>query len=160
MTDWPRCTKYSLPKVNRVDTPNLRNMSRRPTAVEGDIFWFICCLLVFVTGLPTLSTATRLTTKFETAQVSIGSSSQPKSQVSFQTISKGNRSGVRDFQQRIVRNHIAHQGPIVIDARMKPTYPKELFCDEATANLVSRRWREYFPSREIEMGDSARGHLD
>jgi len=62
--------------------------------------------------------------------------------------------------QRIVRNHIAHQGPIVIDARMKPTYPKELFCDEATANLVSRRWREYFPSREIEMGDSARGHLD
>jgi hypothetical protein len=85
-------------------------MSRRPTAVEGDIFWFICCLLVFVTGLPTLSTATRLTTKFETAQVSIGSSSQPKSQVSFQTISKGNRSGVRDFQQRIVRNQNEWEG--------------------------------------------------
>jgi UbiD family decarboxylase len=62
--------------------------------------------------------------------------------------------------QRIVRNHIAHQGPIVIDARMKPTYPKELFCDEATAKLVSGRWREYFPSRNVEMGDSDKGHLD
>jgi len=62
--------------------------------------------------------------------------------------------------QRIVRNHIAHSGPIVIDARMKPTYPKELFCDEDTAALVSRRWREYFPSQAVEMGDSAKAHLD
>ena len=43
---------------------------------------------------------------------------------------------------------------------MKPTYPKELFCDEATAKLVSGRWREYFPSRNVEMGDSDKGHLD
>jgi 3-polyprenyl-4-hydroxybenzoate decarboxylase len=62
--------------------------------------------------------------------------------------------------QRIVRNHIAYSGPVVIDARMKPTYPKELFCDDDTAALVSRRWREYFPSRDVEMGDSGRGHLD
>ena len=62
--------------------------------------------------------------------------------------------------QRIVRNHIAHHGPIVIDARMKPTYPRELFCDEDTAALVSRRWREYFPSRAVDMGDSGKGHLD
>jgi UbiD family decarboxylase len=62
--------------------------------------------------------------------------------------------------QRIVRNHIAYSGPVVIDARMKPTYPKELFCDDDTAALVSRRWREYFPTRDVEMGDSARGHLD
>jgi UbiD family decarboxylase len=67
---------------------------------------------------------------------------------------------IASAEQRIVRNHIAHHGPIVIDARMKPTYPKELFCDDDTAALVSHRWREYFPSRTVEMGDSARGHLD
>jgi hypothetical protein len=48
----------------------------------------------------------------------------------------------------------------VIDARMKPPYPKELFCDEETASLVSRRWKEYFPDGGVEMGDSDRGHLD
>lgn len=62
--------------------------------------------------------------------------------------------------RRIVRNHIAYRAPIVIDARVKPTYPKELFCDDATASLVTRRWTEYFPSGGIEMGDSGRAHLD
>jgi UbiD family decarboxylase len=61
---------------------------------------------------------------------------------------------------RIVRNHIAFRAPVVIDARMKPTYPKELECDENTAATVSRRWAEYFPGGKVEMGDSARGHLD
>jgi hypothetical protein len=59
-----------------------------------------------------------------------------------------------------VRNHIAYDGPIVIDARMKPWYPKELACGEDTADLVTRRWREYFPDRRVEMGDSGRAHLD
>ena len=63
-------------------------------------------------------------------------------------------------ERRIVRNHIAYRGPIVIDARMKPTFPKELSCDPDTAALVSRRWKEYFPSTRVEMGDSERGHLD
>lgn len=45
----------------------------------------------------------------------------------------------------INRNHISYTIPIVIDARMKPTYPAELDCDPDTAALVSRRWREYFP---------------
>jgi UbiD family decarboxylase len=67
---------------------------------------------------------------------------------------------IASARQRIVRNHIAHSGPIVIDARMKPTYPKELFCDDDTAALVSKRWTEYFPSGRVEMGDSDRGHLD
>ena len=62
--------------------------------------------------------------------------------------------------QRIVRNHVSYQGPIVIDARMKPWYPAELFCAEETASLVSSRWSEYFPQGRVEMGDSARGHLD
>ena len=50
--------------------------------------------------------------------------------------------------------------PIVLDARMKPSYPKELFCDPDTAKKVSARWREYFPSGRVAMGDSDRGHLD
>jgi len=45
----------------------------------------------------------------------------------------------------VQRNRISYEGPIVIDARMKPWYPDELQCDDATAALVNRRWSEYFP---------------
>jgi UbiD family decarboxylase len=62
--------------------------------------------------------------------------------------------------RRIVRNHIAYTAPVVIDARMKPWYPKELSCRDDIADLVTRRWREYFPSGKVTMGDSERGHLD
>jgi len=61
---------------------------------------------------------------------------------------------------RIVRQHIAHEPPIVIDARMKPWYPKEVSCREDIAQKVTARWREYFPSPKVGMGDSERGHLD
>ena len=50
--------------------------------------------------------------------------------------------------------------PIVIDARMKPWYPKEVSCRPEVADTVSRRWREYFPNGGVEMGDSEAGHLD
>ena len=50
--------------------------------------------------------------------------------------------------------------PILIDARMKPGYPAELACDEGTARLVDARWKEYFPSGGVEMGDSERAHVD
>ncbi|MEZ5965714.1 MAG: UbiD family decarboxylase [Planctomycetota bacterium] len=60
---------------------------------------------------------------------------------------------------RLVRHQPSYTPPIVIDARMKATYPEELFADEATTAKVSRRWREYFP-HGVEMGDSSRGHLD
>jgi UbiD family decarboxylase len=63
-------------------------------------------------------------------------------------------------RRRIIRNHIAYTAPVVIDARMKPWYPKELSCREDIADLVTRRWREYFPSVKVTMGDSERGHLD
>ena len=63
-------------------------------------------------------------------------------------------------ERRIVRNHIAYSGPVVIDARMKPWYPKELFCDDQTAATVSARWKEYFPSGRVDMGDSQQAHLD
>jgi 4-hydroxybenzoate decarboxylase subunit C len=60
----------------------------------------------------------------------------------------------------IVRNHIAYRGPVVIDARMKPWYPKELSCREDIAARVSQRWGEYFPTGRVQMGDSERAHLD
>jgi UbiD family decarboxylase len=60
----------------------------------------------------------------------------------------------------LVHNHPSFTPPVVIDARMKPWYPIELYCDDATASLVSRRWNEYFPAKNVAMGDSARGHLD
>jgi UbiD family decarboxylase len=60
----------------------------------------------------------------------------------------------------VKRHHLSYTAPIVIDARMKPPYPAELFCDPETADLVSRRWNEYFPDGDVEMGDSDRGHLD
>jgi UbiD family decarboxylase len=62
--------------------------------------------------------------------------------------------------RHVVRNHISYSGPIVIDARMKPWYPKELSARDDIAALVTRRWREYFPGRSIEMGDSDKAHLD
>jgi UbiD family decarboxylase len=62
--------------------------------------------------------------------------------------------------RRIVRNHIAYRGPVVIDARLKPWYPRELSAAGETAALVSGRWKEYFPGGGVEMGDAERGHLD
>jgi UbiD family decarboxylase len=60
---------------------------------------------------------------------------------------------------RIVRHQPSYTPPIVIDARMKKTYPKELFADETTSKKVSARWREYFP-QGVAMGDAEMGHLD
>jgi 4-hydroxybenzoate decarboxylase subunit C len=62
--------------------------------------------------------------------------------------------------RRIIRNHVAYTAPVVIDARMKPWYPRELSCREDVASLVTRRWGEYFRSARVTMGDSERGHLD
>jgi 3-polyprenyl-4-hydroxybenzoate decarboxylase len=57
------------------------------------------------------------------------------------------------------RHHLCYTTPIVIDARLEPGFPAELFCDETTAATVTRRWREYFPGG-VEMGDSDAAHLD
>ncbi|MBG9795850.1 4-hydroxybenzoate decarboxylase [Paenibacillus dendritiformis] len=46
-----------------------------------------------------------------------------------------------------VRNHhIAYRLPIVIDARMKPGYPDELFPREDIVQRVDDRWKDYFPN--------------
>ncbi len=44
------------------------------------------------------------------------------------------------------RHHMAYRLPIVIDARMKPGYPDELFPREDIVSLVDGRWKEYFPT--------------
>ncbi|MCA1593619.1 MAG: UbiD family decarboxylase [Acidobacteria bacterium] len=43
------------------------------------------------------------------------------------------------------RHHLSYRAPLVIDARMKPGYPDELVVRPDIAELVERRWREYFP---------------
>lgn len=53
-----------------------------------------------------------------------------------------------DLHARSIREHQFHpllEPPVLLDSRMKPSYPDELFCDEETDAVVSRRWREYFP---------------
>ena len=68
----------------------------------------------------------------------------------------------RDMQARkteLIHGHPARTPPIVIDARMKPSYPEELFCDPETRETVDRRWNEYFPGGGVEMGRSDLGHL-
>jgi UbiD family decarboxylase len=63
-------------------------------------------------------------------------------------------------RSRVVRHHVVHEPPVLIDARRKPSFPKELAADPQTAALVSRRWREYFPDGRVEMGDSESAHLE
>jgi 3-polyprenyl-4-hydroxybenzoate decarboxylase len=60
----------------------------------------------------------------------------------------------------LVHTHAGLSPPILIDARRKPGYPEELFCDPDTARRVERRWRELFPAGGVEMGSSDRAHLD
>ena len=61
--------------------------------------------------------------------------------------------------REIIRNHISYRGPVAIDARIKPWYPKELTTREDIAARVTQRWKEYFPSGNVEMGDSEKAHL-
>ncbi len=44
----------------------------------------------------------------------------------------------------IVRNKIQYQGPIIVDARMKPWYPDELVPRKDIVEQVDRRWSELF----------------
>jgi 4-hydroxybenzoate decarboxylase subunit C len=54
-------------------------------------------------------------------------------------------SDIYAAETKVVRHHLAYTGPIVIDARTKPGFPKELIVRDDIAKLVDRRWREYFP---------------
>jgi 3-polyprenyl-4-hydroxybenzoate decarboxylase len=48
-------------------------------------------------------------------------------------------------QASVHRHHLMYQAPIVIDARTKPGFPAELIVRDDIAQLVDRRWNEYFP---------------
>ena len=54
---------------------------------------------------------------------------------------------------RVVRHHVVHEPPVLIDARRKPGFPAEVKASADTRALVTRRWREYFPDGRVEMGD-------
>ncbi|AJY75753.1 UbiD family decarboxylase [Paenibacillus beijingensis] len=45
----------------------------------------------------------------------------------------------------VQRHHLGYRLPLVIDARMKPGYPDELFPREDIVQKVDSRWKEYFP---------------
>ncbi|HEY6121238.1 MAG TPA: UbiD family decarboxylase [Pyrinomonadaceae bacterium] len=54
-------------------------------------------------------------------------------------------SDIYAAEEKVIRHHLSYTSPIVIDARMKPGYPAELIVRDDIAQLVDRRWREYFP---------------
>ncbi len=54
-------------------------------------------------------------------------------------------SDIYAAQTKILRHHLSYISPIVIDARRKPGFPKELIVRDDISTLVDRRWREYFP---------------
>lgn len=47
-------------------------------------------------------------------------------------------------KSHVHRHHLVYTGPILIDARMKASYPPEVVCDPKTEALVSSRWQTYF----------------
>ncbi len=54
---------------------------------------------------------------------------------------------VHAAQTNVVRHHLAYHGPVVIDARKKPSLPDELVVREDISRLVDLRWRDYFPGK-------------
>lgn len=60
---------------------------------------------------------------------------------------------ISSTSKAIHRHHISYSGSILIDARMKPSYPEEVLVDDETDKLVSSKWNKYFPDG-MEMGES------
>ncbi len=56
-------------------------------------------------------------------------------------------------KSKLLRHHLCYSFPILIDARMKPSYPPETLCDPITATKVTQSWHHYFP-QGMEMGSS------
>ena len=68
---------------------------------------------------------------------------------------------IHSAASRVVRHHVVHEPPVLIDARTQAWIPEASSPPIPTPRrLVSRRWREYFPSGSVEMGDSDRASLD
>ncbi len=56
---------------------------------------------------------------------------------------------VHAAQTTVRRHHLCYRAPILVDARMKPSYPPEVASSPDVARTVDRRWREYFPKFEV-----------
>jgi UbiD family decarboxylase len=54
-------------------------------------------------------------------------------------------SDIYAAETKIVRHHLTYTAPLVIDARTKPDFPKELIVRADIAALVDQRWNNYFP---------------
>jgi UbiD family decarboxylase len=52
---------------------------------------------------------------------------------------------VHAAETKVIRHHLSYTAPVVIDARTKPGFPAELVVRADIAELVDRRWQEYFP---------------
>ncbi len=65
---------------------------------------------------------------------------------------------ISSTSEKIFRHHITYSNSILIDARMKPSYPEEVLCDDDTAKIVSEKWMAYFPEG-MEMGESLSAHV-
>lgn len=48
---------------------------------------------------------------------------------------------------KFCQNHIIYSGPLLIDARMKDSYPQVVECDHTTKKKVSQNWNSYFLDR-------------
>jgi UbiD family decarboxylase len=59
---------------------------------------------------------------------------------------------IHSGKKQIQHNRVVFSGPILFDCRKRPGFPEELFCDLETADLVTKRWKEYFPHDNVEMG--------
>ena len=46
-------------------------------------------------------------------------------------------------EENVARFHVGLEPPVVFDCRMKPWYPDVMEVDDATRDLVDRRWEEY-----------------
>jgi 3-polyprenyl-4-hydroxybenzoate decarboxylase len=71
-----------------------------------------------------------------------------KNQTSFlwTTFTRFNPATDMFARSSVNRHHLNYELPLIIDARMKPDYPDELFPREDIVARVDRRWKEYFPS--------------
>jgi 4-hydroxybenzoate decarboxylase subunit C len=61
--------------------------------------------------------------------------------------------------RRIVRNHLAYEAPIVIDARLKPGFPGRADLPRRHRGAGHAPLARVLPVRAVEMGDAERGHL-
>ena len=59
---------------------------------------------------------------------------------------------IHSASQRVVRHHIAYEPPIVIDARLKPWYPKEVTCRADIAATRDAALEGILPERQVADG--------